>query len=67
MRPLSRRVARLEAVKKTAVVVVSGYSEQDHDRAIADLIAKGSATDRDLFVCLMRFGNPTGQLVNPHA
>jgi hypothetical protein len=56
MRPLSHRIARLEAMKKTAVVVVSGYSEHEHERAITHLIANGAATDRDLFVCLMRFG-----------
>lgn len=57
MHALSRRVAHLEAIRtKPTVVVVSGYSEQEHERAIADLIAKGCARERDLFVCLMRFG-----------
>jgi methylmalonyl-CoA mutase cobalamin-binding subunit len=54
---IGRRLARLEAIKtKAAVVVVSGYSAQEHERAIAELIAKGNARERDLFVCLMRFG-----------
>ena len=59
MRSLGTRIARLETVApgaKPRVVVVSGYSEADHEKAIADLIAKGEARKRDLFVCLRRFG-----------
>jgi hypothetical protein len=58
MRTLKNRIIRLEAMKnkKRGVVVVSGYSEVEHDRAIAELIANGAAHERDLFVCLMRFG-----------
>jgi hypothetical protein len=50
MRGLSHRGARLEARKTKPAVVVSGYSEQEYEIAIADLIAKGDATERDLFV-----------------
>jgi hypothetical protein len=58
MHTLKNRITRLEAKtnKKPGVVVVSGYSEVEHERAIADLIANGGAHERDLFVCLMRFG-----------
>jgi hypothetical protein len=38
------------------VVVVSGYSDAEHERAIAALITKGAAQEHDMFVCLMRFG-----------
>ena len=57
---IGTRIARLETVApgaKPRVVVVSGYSEADHESAIADLIARGEARKHDLFVCLMRFGN----------
>jgi hypothetical protein len=49
---------RLEAKenKKPGVIVVSGYSEAEYELTIADLIENGAAHERDLFVCLMRFG-----------
>jgi hypothetical protein len=58
MYTLKNRITRLEAMtnKKSGVVVVSGKSEAEHESAIADLIANGAAQERDLFVCLMRFG-----------
>jgi len=67
MRTLETRLVRLEATAtntKPGVVVVSGYSDGEHERAIADLIAKGDARECDLFVCLTRFGEyATSQLV----
>jgi hypothetical protein len=56
---LQNRITRLEAIKtskKPGVVVISGCSEAEHERAIADLITNGAAHECDLFVCLMRFG-----------
>jgi|HubBroStandDraft_2_1064218.scaffolds.fasta_scaffold127670_3 hypothetical protein len=61
MHTLRNRITRLETIvthKEPRVVVVTGYSEADHDRAIAELIENGAAQERDLFVCLMRFGAP---------
>jgi hypothetical protein len=40
--------------KEPRVIVVEGYSEKDHEKAIADHIAAGTAHDRDLFVCITR-------------
>lgn len=62
MRRLEDRIARLEATTinaKPRVVVVSGYSEAEHEKAIASLIAKGDAQERDLFVCIRKFGEGT--------
>jgi len=58
MRSLGTRVARLEATapgSRPRVFVVSGYSEADHETAIADLIAKGEARKHDVFVCLRTY------------
>jgi hypothetical protein len=65
MRTLENRISRLEAMAtntKPGLVVVSGYSDAEHEKAIADHIAKGEAQERDLFVCLMRFGEPDSGL-----
>jgi hypothetical protein len=58
MYTLKNRITRLETMtnKKPGVVVVSGHSDAEHERAIADLIANGAAHECDLIVCLMRFG-----------
>jgi hypothetical protein len=61
MHTLKNRVARLEATvskKEPRVVVVEGYSEEDHEKAIADSIAAGTAYDHDLFVCITRLTRP---------
>ena len=39
----------MKAVWPTAF---EGYSEEDHEKAIADRLAAGTAHNRDLFVCI---------------
>jgi hypothetical protein len=54
------RFAKLEAISAPSarVVVVHGRSDAEHEAAIETLKASGAASDRDLFVCIMRFFDP---------
>ena len=60
MRATDTRLRRLEAatLPRSRMVVVDGYSDAEHDEKIAALKAKGEASDRDLIICIRRFGNP---------
>jgi hypothetical protein len=40
------------------LVVVHGHSDAEHEAKIQALQASGQASDRDLFVCIMRFSKP---------
>ena len=52
------RLQRLEATSAlpSRVVVVHGHSDAEHTAKIEALQARGAASERDLFVCIMRFG-----------
>jgi hypothetical protein len=54
------RLEKLEAVASPSsrVVVVDGHSDAEHTAKIEALMASGTASERDLFVCIMRFGEP---------
>ena len=59
MRNTEMRLRPLEAATAlpSRVVVVDGYSGEEHAAKIAALKAWGEASDRDLFVCLRRFAD----------
>jgi hypothetical protein len=46
---------------KSQCVVVIGYSDAEHEAKIAALKASGEASERDLIVCVRKFGPPSGQ------
>jgi hypothetical protein len=63
---MSRTRARLERLEAAStqpsrVVVVHGRSDAEHTAQIAALKARGEANERDLFVCIMRFSDPSEQ------
>ena len=53
------RLAKLEAISapSSRLVVVHGHSESEHEAKMQALQASGEASERDLFVCNMRFGD----------
>jgi hypothetical protein len=60
---MSRTRVRLEKLEATAgpssrVIVVHGHSDAEHTAKIEALKASGAASERDLFVCIMRFSEP---------
>ena len=60
MTKLETRLRRLEAEQTPRrVVVVTGHSDAEHSAKIEALKAAGEASDRDLFICIMKFGEPT--------
>jgi hypothetical protein len=64
---MSRTRARLEKLEATSapssrVVVVHGHSDAEQRAKVEALKASGAATDRDLFVCIMRFSDPPRRL-----
>jgi hypothetical protein len=54
------RLAKLEATSAppSRLVVVHGHSDAEHQAKIQALQARCDATERDLFVCIMRFSEP---------
>jgi hypothetical protein len=42
------------------LVVVHGHSDAEHETKIQAMQARGKTSEHDLFVCIMRFGEPTG-------
>ena len=60
MRATDTRLRRLEAAAapRSRVVVVDGYTDEEHGAKIAALKAEGEASDRDLFACIRKFGDP---------
>jgi hypothetical protein len=54
------RLAKLEAhsAPPSRLVVVHGHSDAEHQTQIQALQASGEASERDLFVCIMRFSEP---------
>ena len=56
------RLAKLEAISALPswLVVVHGHSDAEHQAKIEALQASGQESERDLFVCIMRFSEPTG-------
>jgi hypothetical protein len=62
---VSRTRARLEKLEAISVppsrlVVVHGHSDAELEAKIQAMQARGEASEHDLFVCIMRFGEPTG-------
>ena len=55
------RLEKLEAISSPSarVFVVHGRSDAEQDVEIEALMARGLATERDLFVCIRRFFDPT--------
>ena len=50
------RLAKLEAISAPSrLVVVHGHSDAEHEAKIQALQVRGEASERDLFVCIMRF------------
>jgi len=51
---------RLRKLEKWAtgsrLIVIEGRSDAEHSAAIETMKARGDATEHDLFVCLVRFG-----------
>jgi hypothetical protein len=60
MSRIRARLEKLEAISSPSarVVVVLGRSDAEHEAEIEALKARGAATERDLFVCIMRFVDP---------
>jgi len=55
---LATRVARLEAQHDHgAFFVVEGYTNEEHQAGIAELIDSKVATANSLFVCIQKFGD----------
>ena len=54
------RLSKLEAISAppSRLVVVHGHSDAEHEAKIHALQAQGEASERDLFVCIMRFSEP---------
>ena len=56
VRPIGRRIEKLErASSGGGVFVVSGYSDEEHQRQIDEVIACGKAAPDSLFVCIKKF------------
>jgi hypothetical protein len=55
MRPIERRIKKLERASSGGVFVVTGYSHEEHQRQIDELIASGKAAPDSLFVCIKKF------------
>ena len=56
MRPIGRRIEKLErASSGGCVFVVTGYSDEEHQRQIDEAIASGKAAPDTLFVCIKKF------------
>jgi nicotinamidase-related amidase len=57
VRPIERRIKKLETAQRRqkSVFVVSGYSDEEHQRQIDEAIACGKATPDSLFVCIREF------------
>ena len=62
MRATETRLRRLEAATapRSRLVVVDGYTDEEHEAKIAALKASGEASERDLIVYIRRFADPTG-------
>jgi hypothetical protein len=55
MPPLGRRIEKLErASSGGGVIVVSGHSDEEHQRQIDEAVACGKAAPDSLFVCLKK-------------
>ena len=52
MRPIERRIEKLERGSSGGVFVVSGNTEGDRRRQIDELIASGKAAPDSLFICI---------------
>jgi hypothetical protein len=54
---LSSRLAKLETGQRRheSVFVVTGYSDEEHQRQIDEAIACGKAAPDSLFVCIRKF------------
>jgi hypothetical protein len=54
---LSSRLTKLETAQRgqDGVFVVSGYSHEEHQRQIDELITSGKAAPDSLFVCIKKF------------
>ena len=55
MRPIGRRIEKLERGSSGGVFVVTGYSDEEHQRQIDEAIASGKAAPDTLFVCIKKF------------
>jgi hypothetical protein len=56
VRPIGRRIAKLERARRGGgIFVVSGYSDEEHQRKIDEAIASGKAAPDTLFVCIKEF------------
>ena len=57
VRPIERRIKKLETAQRRqkSVFVVSGYSDEEHQRQIDEAIACGKAAPDSLFVCIKKF------------
>ena len=56
VRPIGRRIEKLErASSGGCVFVVTGYSDEEHQRQIDEAIASGKAASDTLFVCIKKF------------
>ena len=56
VRPIGRRIEKLERARSGGgVFVVSGYSDEEHQRKIDEAIASGKAAPDSLFVCIKKF------------
>ena len=56
------RLEKLEAISASPsrLIVVHGHSDAEHEAKIQALQACGEASERDTFVCIMRFSDPKG-------
>jgi hypothetical protein len=53
--------SKLEAISTPSrLVVVVAHSDAEHEAKIQALQASGEASERDTFVCIMRFSKPEG-------
>ena len=56
---LDARLRRIEGeAARAAQHLVTGYSDAEHRAKIAELIRSGKAKATDMFVCIMRYGEP---------
>ena len=55
VRPIERRIEKLERGSSGGVFVVTGYSDEEHQRQIDEAIASGKAAPDSLFVCIKKF------------
>ena len=55
MRPIGRRIEKLERGRGRGVFVVTGHSDEEHQRKIDEAIASGKAAPDSLFVCIKKF------------